>query len=153
MKDIKTVLNPTALQALEQYEALPDKMKMKSGNPSVPADLIDLLPLGTWVAAKLDWQSATTVSDTVSDREKPNFGKIWFQFIVPCEISGKTAQLRLWYNEIGAALAASEGNTLVVARFETENKTTPARPYQNLSWRNGAPAAANAVSPVPALAN
>lgn len=146
-QEIISLIPASAAESLRTFEAIPESAKVQGGNPSVPAELLAVLPNpGEYKAAKVLWPSFNFTYKTASTEK--NKGKIFGQFSVKVEISGATGTYRGFYSDLEEFTAMAEGGNLQVARFETENPTNRQQPYQNLKAR---PAAVVATTTEPAL--
>lgn len=146
-QEILSIIPEAAAENLRTFEAIPQTAKVQGGNPSVPPELLAVLPVaGEYKAAKVLWPSFQ-FTYTTANTEK-NRGKIFGQFSVKVEVSGATGTYRGFYSDLEEFAALAEGGTLQVARFETPNLTKPSQPYQNLKAR---PAAVHTATAEPAL--
>lgn len=137
----------SAAESLRTFEAIPQTAKVQGGNPSVPPELLAVLPnVGEYKAAKVQWPSFN-FTYTTANTDK-NRGKIFGQFSVKVEVSGAVGTYRGFYSDLEEFAAMAEGGNLQVARFESENPNNKSQPYQNLKAR---PASVAATVAAPAL--
>lgn len=119
---------------ITQFDAYPAEFRVVGGEPSVPADLLAILPEpGQFKAAKVNWASfRAKIDQAKTDKNK---GKAYCQCSVKVEIEGATGTLRFWRSELSELIAAAEGGKLLIARLEQANPNDSNRPYQSLVFK------------------
>lgn len=119
---------------IAQFDAYPVEFRVVGGEPSVPADMLTVLPeTGQYKAAKVNWPSFRAKIDQA--KTDKNRGKAYCQCSVKVEVEGATGTLRFWRSELSELITAAENGKLLIARLEQTNPNDQNKPYQSLVFK------------------